>query len=59
MVPSYFKIEILAWRDEFVTHGRKGLMKFEYLNMQKCQKFFAFKRSAKIRYNNRYILNLF
>ena len=25
MIPSYFKIEILAIRDEFVTQGHKGL----------------------------------
>ena len=25
MIPSYFKIEILAIRDEFVTLGHKGL----------------------------------
>ena len=25
MIPSYFKIEILAMRDEFVTQGHKGL----------------------------------
>ena len=25
MIPSYFKIEILAVRDEFVTRGHKGL----------------------------------
>ena len=26
MIPSYFKIEILAVRDEFVTLGHKGLI---------------------------------
>ena len=26
MILSYFKIEILAMRDEFVTQGHKGLM---------------------------------
>ena len=26
MIPSYFKIEILAKQDEFVLSGRKGLM---------------------------------
>ena len=25
MIPSYFKMEILAIRDEFVTQGHKGL----------------------------------
>ena len=25
MIPSYFKIEILTMRDEFVTQGHKGL----------------------------------
>ena len=28
MIPSYFKIEILAIQDEFVLSGRKGLMCF-------------------------------
>ena len=33
MIPSYFKIEILAIRDEFVTPGHKGLRrKTEYSN---------------------------
>ena len=26
MIPSYFKIEILAIQDEFVLSGRKGLI---------------------------------
>ena len=33
-IPPYFKIEILATRDEFVTQGHKGLNKhFPFLNI--------------------------
>ena len=42
-IPSYFKIEILAIRDEFVTPGHKGLNKMHrsgnmyiWLYAQKC-----------------------
>ena len=30
MIPSYFKIEILAIQDEFVLSGRKGLNKWAH-----------------------------
>ena len=30
MIPSYFEIEILAIRDEFVTQGHKGLTLLTY-----------------------------
>ena len=34
MIPSYFKIEILAIQDEFVLLGRKGLIGFELSHIQ-------------------------
>ena len=43
MIPSYFKIEILAICDKFVTQEHKGLTAFLYHNILRSVKIFILK----------------